>query len=238
MSKKQDFQIDDTESIDLNKIFLTRRWLYDFLGKSFYMEPDVHRFKKVLEVKIFEELVGDTEDTNKGIYLLSQFFSDINNLNEMKMDELKSEYNRLFIGPGPLPAPPWESVYLSKEKIIFDEHTLAVRDFYKRWKVVPTRINKEPDDHIGFELEFMAILISKSIRALEEGNMEELKDVIKGQVEFLDNHLLVWIDEFSYKLTNSTVEPFYKGIGLFLVEYTKMDRELLEDIIFNFDDLL
>lgn len=238
MSKKPDFEIDDTESIDLKKIFLTRRWLYDFLGKSFYMEPDVHMFKKVSEVKIFEELVGDTEDTNKGIYLLSQFFSDINNLNEMKMDELKSEYNRLFIGPGHLPAPPWESVYLSKEKIIFDEHTLAVRDFYKRWKVAPTRINKEPDDHIGFELEFMAILISKSIRALEKGNMEELKDVIKGQVEFLDKHPLVWIDEFSNKLTNSTVEPFYKGIGLFLLEYTKMDRELLEDIISNFDDLL
>ncbi|WP_353096970.1 molecular chaperone TorD family protein [Tissierella praeacuta] len=238
MSKKTDLEINDTEIIELKNILSTRQWLYDFLGKSFYMEPDIDRFREASKTKIFEQLGEGMEDHNQGIYLLSQFIGNVDNLTKKQIDKLNSEYNRLFIGPGHVHVPPWESVYLSKEKIIFDEHTLAVREFYKRWKVVTTKINKEPDDHIGFELEFMSILINKSIRSLGEGSIDEFKNITIGQKEFLDRHPLVWIDEFSNKLTDNTEEPFYKGIGLFLVEYVKMDRELLEDIISSFDTLL
>jgi TorA maturation chaperone TorD len=34
-------------------------------------------------------------------------------------DKLKQDYTRLFIGPGELPAPPWESACLHNERLLF-----------------------------------------------------------------------------------------------------------------------
>lgn len=228
-------EIKSIQMIELKDIMSTRQWLYDFLGKSFYMEPEIHRFKEASEAKVFYQLLNEVGENNQGIYLLSHFISNIEEIFESQIDDLKSEYNRLFIGPNHLPAPPWESVYLSKEKIMFDEHTLAVRDFYKKWQVVTKNKNKEPDDHIGFELEFMSILIGKSIKALNEANMESFSSTIIGQKKFLESHPLTWIDTFSSKLSNNTNHPFYKGLALFTPEYLKMDIELLKDIITNFN---
>src|SRR5471030_2179530 len=45
-------------------------------------------------------------------------------------DETPDEaYQRLFIGPYALPAPPWGSVYLDKDNVLFGTSTLALR----RW---------------------------------------------------------------------------------------------------------
>lgn len=230
---------EDIDILDLKNILSTRQWLYDFLGQSFYMELKLNELKKICDINIFAELVDDEGNSEGwGVKILSDFFKGVLNLTEKDIHKLNLEYNRLFVGPGHVPVPPWESVYISKEKIIFDEHTLAVREFYKRWDVNTKRINKDPDDHIGFELEFMSILSSRSLRALEENNIEDLNNTILGQKEFLEKHLLLWIDEFADNLLRNTNEEFYIGLGLFTLEYLKMDGELLRDIISSFDTLV
>lgn len=143
----------------------------------------------------------------------------------------------MFVGPGHLQAPPWESVYLSEERIIFDEHTLAVREFYRDWGVNTKTINKEPDDHIGFQMEFMSILSSKAANAAGENNIGELEKTLKAQDEFLKTHTLTWIDKFSENVVLNSQTDFFKGLGLFLVEYVKMDEELLVDLIKNFQSI-
>lgn len=151
-------------------------------------------------------------------------------MTEENFKEIKGEYNRLFIGPGPLVAPPWESVYLSEERIIFDEHTLLVREFYKSWGISVNTENKEPDDHIGFQLEFMSVLSGKGIMAIEENNIKGLKEIIVAQKSFLENHTLKWSEEFFETIFKKTNEKFFKGLALFTSEYLKMDKELLEDL--------
>jgi len=228
-------EIEDIQKLEIKHIMATRQWFYDFLAKSFYTEPNIHRLKEAFQTKVFTELLNEAGESNQGVYFLCQFLNNIEKISPLEIEELKLEYNRLFIGPNHLPAPPWESVYLSKEKIIFDEHTLAVREFYKRWNVTTKNKNKEPDDHIGFELEFMAILIGRSIKALNENNMKYFSSTIISQKEFLETHPLVWIDKFSSKLYNSTSHHFYKGLALFTPEYLRMDIELLKDIIYSFN---
>lgn len=232
MQKNKQFAPDTVQEIELKDILLTRQWLYDFLGKSFYTSPDIHKLKNTSEIGFFQKLLN-IEENCEDICLLSDFISNITNISEEEIDNLNFEYNRLFIGPGHLPAPPWESVYRSREKIILDEHTLAVRKFYKKWQIVTQNKNKDPDDHIGFELEFISILIGKSIKALEDSNMEYLYSTLQGQRDFLISHLLIWVDEFSKKLAGGTEHPFYKGLALFTPKYLKMDKELLDDIVSN-----
>lgn len=226
----------NTTEIDLQDILKTRLWFYDFLGKSFYMEPELSRLKEVSDLKIFDQLQDD-EVQNEGLTLLKSFYENIPQITNEEFNSLKEEYSRLFVGPDHLPAPPWESVYLSKERIIFDEHTLAVREFYKKWGVSTQNKNKEPDDHIGFELEFMSILIDKSLTALNEDDLDSLKNTLEGQKEFLETHLLVWIEEFADKLVKNTEHSLFKGLGLFVQEYVSMDYELLQDLLTNLGEL-
>lgn len=222
---------------ELKDILSTRQWFYDFLGKSYYMEPDRDRFLEISNFKIFSQFVDKENLQGEDSNALIDFFNNVPNMSDEDYKKLKEEYHRLFIGPGHLPAPPWESVYLSKEKIIFDEHTLAVRDFYKKWGVNTKEFKKEPDDHIGFELEFVSILIGKSIDALNENNIIKLKAAMSAQKEFFEKHILLWVEEFADKLFNNTEEKFYKGLALFTIEYINMDFQLLKDILINIENL-
>ena len=56
------------------------------------------------------------------------------------LDAARDEYTRLFVGPGALPAPTWESPDLTKEPTLFQENTLAVRAAYRAHGVEPKRL--------------------------------------------------------------------------------------------------
>ena len=226
--------MEDMYIYELEDLFKTRQWFYDFLGKSFYLEPRESRLKDELPLKMFEELARDSQDLeNQGARLMDKSLREIKGMTDKEFQAIKEEYNRLFVGPGPLLAPPWESVYLSEEGIIFNEHTLLVRDFYKIWGVSINRAEKEPDDHIGFELEFMSVLLIKSIEAIEENNIDRLKSLINAQNKFLEDHILRWSDQFFDLLYKESEQNFFKALAIFSSEYLDMDKSLLEDLIKN-----
>ena len=230
--KEEVVKIEDLNTINLEDILQTRQWFYDFLGKSFYLEPERDRLIDISNLNIFEQFIDDNgEIESEGASLLSRFFKTVGEMKEEEIKNLKQEYNTLFVGPGHLQAPPWESVYLSKERIIFDEHTLSVREFYKSWGVNIKTKNKEPDDHIGFQMEFMSILSRKGIDAIKENDINRLEKIMIGQNKFLESHTLLWIDRFSENVFNNSKTSFFKGLSLFLSEYVKMDKELLVDLI-------
>lgn len=118
---------------------------------------------------------------------------------------LKADYQQLFIGPGHLPAPPWESVYRSDERIIFDWPTLEVREEYRKMGLAVTRTN-EPDDHMGLELLFMALLAERQAGG-DEG-------AAAAQNAFLKEHLLTWAPAFCADVVAHAQTDLYRGLGL------------------------
>ncbi len=46
-------------------------------------------------------------------------------------ETLPEAWQRLFIGPWALPAPPWGSVWLDKESVLFGDSTLALRQWMR-----------------------------------------------------------------------------------------------------------
>lgn len=75
---------------------------------------------------------------------------------------------RLFGALGRPLAEPHESVWLSREHLLFEEQTLQVRACYRRYGLALVREGREPDDHIGFELLFMSRLL-ELLAAAEDG---------------------------------------------------------------------
>jgi TorA maturation chaperone TorD len=128
--------------------------------------------------------------------------------------ELTKDYEVLFVGPGHVLACPYESVYRSEEHLTFERETLAVRGFYARFGVQAPALNREPDDHIGLELDFIAHLCVLALDALDDGDAEMAAAVQAAVGVFLREHLLCWVVDCLDRVDAGATTPFYRGVGL------------------------
>ena len=164
------------------------------LGASFYYEPSDSRIAGVLD---FFSQPTWTEEWE--IPLEEKACEKITALiNQGLTQDLTEQYQNLFIGPNELVVPPWGSVYLDPECVIFGNSLLALRDFLKRHQIAFQAQHDEPEDHIGLMLMLAAYLAKTRPHLL---------------VEFLSQHLLTWAPHFLTKLENVENHPFYQGLA-------------------------
>ncbi len=123
------------------------------------------------------------------------YFSQI----DQAQESLADAYQRLFVGPYALPAPPWGSVYLDKESVVFGDSTLALRQWMRENGIEPHLTQAEPEDHIGLLLMMSAWLAENSPALLNE---------------FLTMHLLPWSGRYLELLRQKADHPFYVGVAL------------------------
>lgn len=124
-------------------------------------------------------------------------------------DLLRQDFMALFEGPGPMSAPPWESVYRCEEQVLFGPCTLDVRQAYRRWGLGLPEPGREPEDHIALELEFLLFLTE---RGSDPGAAAE-------RTRFLREHLLAWIRPFCDLLEHGANTLFYQGMARLLLGY-------------------
>lgn len=111
---------------------------------------------------------------------------------------IHEEYNRLFIGPHRLPAPPWASVYTDPEGVIFGNATLGVRQWMRDNAVKLSLPDKEPEDHFGLMLMMLSWCVTNGV---ERAALDEL----------LEEHLLTWTPYFLELFERGAQHPLYKG---------------------------
>ena len=162
---------------------------------------------------------------------ISKALSDIarlgSRLAEMNAEEarleLEVDYNRLFVGPGRLLAPPYESFYRSEpgedgRGTICGAPMLAVKDVYKRFNVeLPDHFIDYPD-HIAFELEFLSLLAAREADALEAGDEQALAAFQAGQEEFCSQHLGVWFAAFADNVAQGAETELYPALVALVME--------------------
>lgn len=125
----------------------------------------------------------------------------------------RRDYNRLFYGPGPMLAPPYESVHRSDEGLVFEQETMQVRAAYAEFQLAAPRLNKEPDDHLALELGFLGELCVRAMDAVDAGADLELTRLLVGIQEFLDGHLLVWGPQCLTQAAAGAQTSFYRGVA-------------------------
>ena len=148
----------------------------------------------------------DDRDYGSGVSLLRQ--SALAGEGE---GEVRRDYNRLFFGPKPMIAPPYESVHRSEGHLVFDVETMQVRAVYAQFGLAAPRLNKEPDDHIGLEMGFLGALCVRSMDAIDSGDDAELARLLGGIQDFLDAHLLMWGPHCLTLATDGSETFFYQG---------------------------
>lgn len=201
-----------------------RRYLYALVSRVFSREPDDCLFLEIANAHAEEECTLLDDDSQEGACIWGRVLESVK---EVDLLRLNREYTKLFIGPGSLPAPPWESVYVTGEPLLFQESTLAVRDAYRRSGFVSAGYPREADDHVAIELDFMATLASKTCDTVAGD-----RGVLEAQLAFLEEHLLAWVDSFAERLgACGTVSGFYPSFARLAALVCRRDAEVLRELL-------
>jgi TorA maturation chaperone TorD len=190
---------------------------FSLLGRALYSEPDRAWLQSLAADDIFAEapLGNEQPDVQAGLLLLQDWtLRQRDAMNDEAFEALKADYTRLFQGPGKVLAPPWESVYFSEERMTFQQQTLDVRNWYRRFGLQAVRLYQEPDDHIGLELIFVSHLAQRSLQALEQNDIAAFETLIAAQRDFLTAHLLKWAALWGKAVRSQVRTDFFRGIAL------------------------
>ncbi len=146
-------------------------------------------------------------------------------IDKEQLKELRREYSRVFIGPGPHVAP-YGSVHHPddpKRGRLWGDTTTEVRRFATEHglKFEGDAYDGIPD-HIGHELELFAMLIDAEAAARAEGDEEKADRLCNSQRFLLTSHLGRWVPTFCHQVQAKTKNPFYSGVA-------SLTRDLLGD---------
>lgn len=186
---------------------------YHFLGRCLYEAPRAEWLAAFAGDRLFEAWPFPSSDdrTAAGLVLLNEF---CHGWDSEGLGALTWDFNRLFVGPGEMLAAPWESVYRSKTKLTFQEPTLQVRELYERFGVQAPAMHREPDDHLGLELAFVATLSDLAAQAAAAGDTAQLARCFETQRDFLQDHLLAWAPTCLALVGKHAETDYYRGAAL------------------------
>lgn len=121
---------------------------------------------------------------------------------EFKADHeetLPQAWQRLFVGPYALPSPPWGSVWLDRESVLFGDSTLALRQWMRENGIQFEMQQNEPEDHFGSLLLLAAWLA-------ENGQHTACEQLLAW-------HVLPWSTRFLEVFIEKADHPFYRALG-------------------------
>lgn len=220
----------DPDNVNWAEVLTGEVLLFGLLGKILYTYPEESWLEPLFEDDIFEEapFAGGHPDVIAGLALLTRLEEEYNRNTNGIIKNLKLDYTRLFDHTDRIPVVPWESVYLSTDNLLFQEETLDVRSWYLNYGLEITRKYKEPDDHIGLELAFLAHLASLSLNAFEEGDKSKFEEMLFAQRRFLSAHPLMWMPTWCDLVEEHAHTDFYRGVALILRGALMEIAEILE----------
>lgn len=141
------------------------------------------------------------------------------------LERVADDYARIFVGPAALPAPPWESVYRDKKRLLMTATTLSVREYYRAYGYEAQQRLHVPDDHLAIELDFLAALAQETLDACAAGNAEGAESAFEAASTFLGSHLGLWVADFTADLHDRDGSPFYCAIADALCSFIAADLQ-------------
>lgn len=151
--------------------------------------------------------------------------------------ECKSDFTRLFLVPGVSYVHPWESPYIGKETMLFQESTLDVRHRYAEYGFVASEFGHFPEDHISMMLDFLAHLSTQAFEAFADGNDDAVKRILSFQKDFVATHLMNWLPQFYDALCERDNVGTYRRFARALHAFLACDERCMDHILLELDSM-
>ncbi|MFZ5857936.1 MAG: TorD/DmsD family molecular chaperone [Chloroflexota bacterium] len=204
----------------------TRNWKETLLGEALLLgvlskimqsQPEKEWIENLIKEDLFSELPLEVKnkDLEIGLALLHSWSNQYKDgFGDHILVGLRADHTNLFVGVGKPVAPPWESVYFNEDRMIFQEQTLQVREWYRKFGLEPENLRKEPDDHIALELSFLAHLASLGLMAIENKDDAGLEKSLQAQRQFLHDHTLRWMKFWAGSVEKHAKTDLYRGTAI------------------------
>jgi len=136
-----------------------------------------------------------------------------------------NDYQRLFVGPDEILAPLWESVYKTKDKLLFGEIELEIRRYYN--SIGLDVKENEPADYLPLQLSFMSRLCDID----DNNNLVNINENLIKQWKFLKEHLLAWISSWEADVNQNTEIQIWTGFAQMTKGWLENDFDEIEKVI-------
>ena len=203
---------------------------YTFLSQMLFRELN----KEAIAALKGQEWPIETgnETLNRGYAQVRRFF---NFASTDIRTQLAVEYARVFLAAGvfgsdKMTAVPYESVFTSEGHLMMQA---SRDDVVRRFAADGFKVNPdlhEPEDHLAFELEYVAHMNRKAAELVEAGDAEALAANVARQVEFIDAHLLNWVGNLYETARDYAKTTFYTGMLLVVLGAAEQSRDLLAEV--------
>jgi putative dimethyl sulfoxide reductase chaperone len=199
-----------------------RSQTYWFLSDFFLRRPDAE-FLAALR-RTLEAVPGAGGDPEFGRYLEGLGSA----LDAAEAEPLAAEFTRLFGGLSASqgPPPPFESV--QRESQLVGDATQSVLRHYREAGFDAIDRAAGPQDHVGVELRFMALLCLREGDAWISGGAAAAAEWLGREARFMDEHLLGWVPEYCALAASESREPFYAAAAGLTAAACLHDRDRLE----------
>jgi putative dimethyl sulfoxide reductase chaperone len=132
------------------------------------------------------------------------------------LDDLAAEYANIYLNCR-YQASPTESYWLDDERLERQAPMFAVRRWYQDYGIKTENWRIRPDDHLVLELAFIVHLL----------RLDGETATLKHAAQFLDQHLLRWIKDFSSRIVLRCNSAFYAGANILTASYLDRLRDVL-----------
>lgn len=133
------------------------------------------------------------------------------------LDDLAADFAAIYL-TGALGTSPYESYWLSDDHLICQDAMFDLRTLYAAAGLAVPDWRMRPDDHLVFQLQFLAHLLGKA------GKDEDWRSL----AAFLDYHLLRWLPDFASRVVSRCDTPFYAALALLTNVWSQQLRGLVE----------
>ncbi len=222
----------DQEIVDY---FCDSAQTYRFLSQMMLKELTAEAIAEVAAIE-FPEQTGNSI-LDEGYRLVHRYF---NFSAADRRTQLAVEYARVFLAAGVFEksdktAIPYESVFTSPERIMMQ----ASRDDVVRWfardgfAVNPAL--HEPEDHLSFELEYLAHMNERAAQLAEAADEEALRENLSRQYSFIERHILNWVPDLAVCVRGAAKLAFYPGMLLVIQGTAEASLGAMEEIVAEID---
>jgi TorA maturation chaperone TorD len=232
MSSKNEVENPKTE--ELASIFSLRAQVYSILRHFFLFEPSREYLHNLLQNKVLK-VISEAYPEEDLRTSSQEFLRDVKELSDGGDEALVdtwAEYTRLFIGPSPPLAPPYESLQREAEgeRRFKGETWINVKEWFLDDGFL-LEDQKVLEDHAGIEFEYMQLTSINAVELIGKGDKESLRNLLMRQKRFLEEHLTKWIPKLCAEIEEKTKSPFYRSFAKFTRIFIKEDLSLLNEVL-------
>lgn len=174
----------------------------------------------------FGELLAEDEATEHALGLLEASEAELAFASEEEARlKLEVEYNRLFVGPGLVMAPPYESYFASSSKgargrLRGPEEREVARIYRAHGFAVP-EAGGELADHIAVELAFLSQVALNEAVLWKAGEQQSAEQLQADADAFRAAHLGRWIADFASLVNEGARLSFYPALAYLTQEVVR-----------------